>query len=283
MKSSSILLAVVIVVLGSAAHAGFVKVYTFPTGNSNFDASNYLDSRTDQLADFDGDGFPEIFPENGSSLTIVKLTGPTFTPTVLWSYTLSGTPVSVQMWAANVTPHAGREVIIIANYTPPGPGQPHLLQVLVVSSTGVLIEDLGWVNNLGYLKGTGDFNGDGYEDLICLPASNAPVELWSYSETVGATPSTSMLGQLEQNSPNPFNPSTTIAFELPSAGESTLEVFDQRGSLVWKRDLGFLEAGRHVEIWDGTDAAGQRVSSGIYHYALSVDQWRASRKMVLVK
>lgn len=72
--------------------------------------------------------------------------------------------------------------------------------------------------------------------------------------------------------PNPFNPRTTIAFELPHAGRVDLSVHDAAGRRV-RSLLGgvFVAAGRHSATWDGRDDTGTAVASGIYHLRLAVD------------
>lgn len=88
---------------------------------------------------------------------------------------------------------------------------------------------------------------------------------------------------VQQNHPNPFNPSTTIAFELREAAEVTLEIIDARGRRVSTQTRAFGQAGRHSFVWEGTDQAGRRVASGVYLYTLSAGDVEATRKMLLTK
>jgi len=88
---------------------------------------------------------------------------------------------------------------------------------------------------------------------------------------------------LEQNYPNPFNPSTMISFYLPSDSPVRLEIFDINGRLVRKLADGALPAGAHRRSWDGKNASGERVSSGVYFYRLTAGAKQLSRKMVLLK
>jgi len=83
---------------------------------------------------------------------------------------------------------------------------------------------------------------------------------------------------LGDNYPNPFNPTTTISYELPEAQNIKLQVFDITGRLVETLYEGFKEAGH----WDVTWNAGDQ-SSGIYIYRLQVDDKHISRKMLLIK
>jgi len=89
---------------------------------------------------------------------------------------------------------------------------------------------------------------------------------------------------LNQNHPNPFNPSTTISYYLPEASVVTLEVYDSTGRLISrlydgvKQDKGTHEAG-----WRGLDAQGRSVSSGVYFYRLQSGKETISKKMVLLR
>jgi len=88
---------------------------------------------------------------------------------------------------------------------------------------------------------------------------------------------------LEQNRPNPFNPSTAIRFHLPEAGRVRLDVFDVRGRLVATIVDGRLPAGNHVAEWDGRDATGGACSSGVFFCRLAAGKERRSMKMVLLR
>jgi hypothetical protein len=88
---------------------------------------------------------------------------------------------------------------------------------------------------------------------------------------------------LLQNHPNPFNPNTTIAFELPVATHAVVEVFDVRGRSVKRLLDRDLAAGRHDVVWDGRDRRGRSAASGVYFYRLNVDGQSTFRKMVLAQ
>jgi hypothetical protein len=90
--------------------------------------------------------------------------------------------------------------------------------------------------------------------------------------------------RLHANSPNPFNPQTQIAFEIPREARVRLEVFDATGARVRTLVDAPRAAGRHAESWNGTDAAGVAVSSGVYFCRLTVGGAVIdTRKMVLLK
>ncbi len=90
--------------------------------------------------------------------------------------------------------------------------------------------------------------------------------------------------QLRQNHPNPFNPSTSISFQIfePSP-DCRLEIFNLRGQKVKTLASGYLEKGNHTLVWDGRDDQGRAVGSGIYHYRLSDGSQTQTKRMVLMK
>jgi len=88
---------------------------------------------------------------------------------------------------------------------------------------------------------------------------------------------------LAQNRPNPFNPSTRIDFSLEAAGPVRLEIFDAAGRSVRVLVTGRRSAGDHHVEWDGTDAGGRRVGSGVYLYRLQTATRTEHRKMTLVQ
>ncbi len=88
---------------------------------------------------------------------------------------------------------------------------------------------------------------------------------------------------LEQNKPNPFNPATTIAFELPLGGRTELSVYNAAGQRVTTLLDEELNAGRHTITWRGLDESGGQVASGVYFFRLSQGEESVSRKGVLLK
>ncbi len=88
---------------------------------------------------------------------------------------------------------------------------------------------------------------------------------------------------LNQNYPNPFNPETAIEFELPQAGKVKMAVYNLKGELVTMLLDEFRAAGYHRVVWDSRITNGPQLSSGIYFYTLSAGDFRAVKKMVLLK
>jgi hypothetical protein len=88
---------------------------------------------------------------------------------------------------------------------------------------------------------------------------------------------------LHQNSPNPFNPTTRIAYDMPAAGDVKISVFNVLGQHVNDLVDGHSEAGSYEVIWDGKDQAGEQVASGVYFYRIKTEQFNETKKMLLLK
>ncbi|MFH2055406.1 MAG: T9SS type A sorting domain-containing protein [bacterium] len=88
---------------------------------------------------------------------------------------------------------------------------------------------------------------------------------------------------LLQNHPNPFNPTTTISVELPRSAATTLKIYNLMGQEVVTLIDEILPAGTQVRFWDGRDAAGTEMPTGIYLYRMTADDFVATKKMLLLK
>ncbi|MDH4038586.1 MAG: T9SS type A sorting domain-containing protein [Candidatus Krumholzibacteria bacterium] len=99
---------------------------------------------------------------------------------------------------------------------------------------------------------------------------------------VGNTPQPLKL-ELGPNVPNPFNPSTTIPFTIPSAGRVTITIYNVSGARVRTLVNAEYQPGTHSAVWDGRNDAGATVGSGVYLARLAHAGAVQSRKMVVTK
>jgi flagellar hook assembly protein FlgD len=83
--------------------------------------------------------------------------------------------------------------------------------------------------------------------------------------------------------PNPFNPRTTIGYELAEAATVKLAIYDLRGMQVRVLEAGNRPSGRHQAIWDGQDDNGRAVPTGTYFCRLSTAQGSQTRKLMLAR
>lgn len=88
---------------------------------------------------------------------------------------------------------------------------------------------------------------------------------------------------LENNYPNPFNPSTTINYTIPKGENVRLEIYNSLGEIVNTLLDGYKDAGNHSIFWNGKDSNGNSLSSGIYFYRLINSSNTISKKMIMLK
>ena len=88
---------------------------------------------------------------------------------------------------------------------------------------------------------------------------------------------------LHQNHPNPFNPTTTLRFDLPEAGDVTILVYDLMGREVARLVERRMEPGYHAVVWSGLDEAGRQVPTGVYIVRMESAKYTKNIKMLLLK
>ena len=96
------------------------------------------------------------------------------------------------------------------------------------------------------------------------------------------------LTQLLQNFPNPFNPETWIPYQLSEDSPVSLSIYDTTGKLIRTLPLGYQSAGFYhsrgrAAYWDGRNAVGEQVASGIYFYQLTTPSFHQTRRLVILK
>ena len=103
--------------------------------------------------------------------------------------------------------------------------------------------------------------------------------------TVAAVPTETLLFA---NYPNPFNPETWIPYQLAVSGDVKITIYDARGAVVRRLELGHQPAGTYTgrtyaAYWNGRNALGEPVASGVYFYTLKAGEFTATRKMLIRK
>ena len=140
-----------------------------------------------------------------------------------------------------------------------------------------------------------DYDGDFYDEILatmeCIQPCTDPDEMWLLDGTydgggsgggTDAPPGATGIS-LRASYPNPSSGRTSISFYTPEAGRVRLRIFDAAGRRVKTLLDASLNAGEHLEIWDGRDNRGASVASGIYFYELDVDGRQLSRKMLQIR
>jgi len=88
---------------------------------------------------------------------------------------------------------------------------------------------------------------------------------------------------LQQNRPNPFNPTTEINYKLNADSTVSLQIFDVQGRLVKKLVDKQQPGGNYHVVWNGKNSDNNTVASGIYFYRLTIDHHSQTKRMVLAK
>jgi hypothetical protein len=168
-------------------------------------------------------------------------------------------------------------------------------------------------NSDRFTPSLGDIDDDGLIEMIMptpdssqlfinYPASynpcNSPAPFWRYNrkmnnigplsceQTAVSEADQEILPdeyKLNQNFPNPFNPTTTITYSLPTRTDVTINIYDLLGRKISTLLSGSEAAGEHEVVWNGYNYSGERVSSGIYFYRIKAGDFTDSKKMVLLK
>lgn len=138
----------------------------------------------------------------------------------------------------------------------------------------------------GYVTGDGDFDFTDGLRISGISASDGVTwtsESGAFGSEPTAVPDAAIL-QLHQNSPNPFNPRTTIAFSMSETAPVTLRVYDVGGRLIATLLEGAqFGPGRHETVWDGRDFDGRAAAAGKYIYRIDAAGSSEARGMVLVR
>jgi PKD repeat protein len=149
------------------------------------------------------------------------------------------------------------------------------------SVSGVTLGSYTFPSTVAGLVGCGFTRSNSDFDNFCVqpPAGSAPSDLVLLQEAK-TEPTDPVEFQLEQNQPNPFGISTTIAFSLPYPAFVKIVVYDVSGRVVRLLTESAYPAGRHSAAFDGRNDAGESIPSGVYFYRFQSDGQTVTRKMI---
>jgi hypothetical protein len=104
-----------------------------------------------------------------------------------------------------------------------------------------------------------------------------------YGETLTGVGVSPMMATLYQNVPNPFNPTTSIPYMIEHSARVVIGIYDAAGARIARLDEGVQSSGVHATTWNGRDANGHALASGVYFYRFEGFAGSPVRKMVLLK
>ena len=162
--------------------------------------------------------------------------------------------------------------------------EPGLARVIMFSMQGDKVMEEG-ISSIIDIKFEGNSNATtniSISDLILAGVNGVAIDCESnaaFDLDLGMPAETS----LSKNYPNPFNPSTTIPFQLEKAGYVSLKVYDMSGSLVKTLASDYRDAGSYEVIWNGLNNDGQQVASGQYILKMSAPTYSNTLQMTFLK
>jgi hypothetical protein len=252
------------------------------------------------VADLDGDGSPEILFPGGESVWALRADGTHFPgfPRELGAEA-TGSPVVADLdgdGALDVLQGAAdRRLHALALAGGEVPGWPRRFRE--TPSSTPFVADVDGDGDLDVAVGADDFR----VHLLDVPGPAAPGAapwpgyhggesldgVWrapSIPVDVVAPPASPVALSLAPAAPNPFRAATELRFSLPRSERVSLEIFDVTGRRVARPVAGeLLPAGPHGVLWDGRDAAGRAVASGVYFLRLSAGRELRTAKLLRVR
>jgi len=171
------------------------------------------------------------------------------------------------------------------------------MSVIIIGNFDVVNRDInpsfyyaGWWYD--YFSGDSIYVSNGTDNISLLPG-----EFHIYTNRRLDTPEPGILNSVEienplqiiesfelaQNFPNPFNPTTTIEYNLPRGVDVKLEIYNLLGEKVRTIVNEFQPAGEYQSQWNGKKENGKLVSSGVYFYRFEAGEFQQSRKMIFLK
>ncbi len=151
---------------------------------------------------------------------------------------------------------------------------------LVVLGTDVTAGGSGEVAVLTFAVLSDEY-GVEIESADLRGADNLPLD--ADVEGFDSSPELPTLFRLVQNVPNPFNPVTQIAYQVPHESAVSIRIYDVSGRLVRTLVDRVTDPGRHVAVWDGSNDSGGSVGSGVYFCTMEAPDFHESHKMMLLK
>jgi len=111
------------------------------------------------------------------------------------------------------------------------------------------------------------------------------VTVYAQGNVVGIGDETTPIAQtaLHTNYPNPFNPTTTISFDVARESNVSIDVYNIKGQKVKTLTNEVFGVGSHYVVWNGDDHNGRNVSSGVYFYRMTTEGYTKTQKMLLMK
>ena len=184
---------------------------------------------------------------------------------------------SVKFWARSYTADFGLERFKVGISSNPNPNS-----FVIISGSNYIQAPVDWTEYNFHIAQPGAL----YIGIQCV--SNDAIifcvdDVIISSEDIGELEVPVVATALHNNYPNPFNPVTTIAYDVKEKEQVAIEIFNIKGQLVKTLVKGIQEPGNHTVVWDGNDNRGCPVSSGVYYYKMKAGKYNSTKKMIMIK
>ncbi|MFK7845850.1 MAG: FG-GAP-like repeat-containing protein [Rhodothermales bacterium] len=153
---------------------------------------------------------------------------------------------------------------------------------LYMREDGTIIDKIVLTTDAGFTP-TGEGPAESPQTSAPVSKANGGRDMLAIGEEAAEAEALPTEFALKANYPNPFNPTTTINFDVPEASNVRLEVYDMMGRRVATLVNGQLGAGRYEAIWNAQSDAGTAVASGVYLYRMQAGSFESVQRMVLMK
>lgn len=258
--------------LTQATAQNFVLKFESVVGQSTCELIE--DLRHDQDFDYDGDGTPELLTKDWGAGALFAYSLPSAAP--VWSLVLPAPERGYLNGFFDFDGDGTKEAVLDVQT-----GDYEYEIRIYSAQTGEVLLTLDSHEALCQ-----DLDGDGLPELIADMNSDF-VQVWGVSTTSavrdGQDNPPNLAANLAQNHPNPFNPQTVIPYEIQTAAMSSLHILDVQGRRVRTLLNEFKQPGEYNVTWNGKDDNEQHLASGVYFYQLKVGEFKAGKKMVLLR
>lgn len=273
---NSILMTVLIVLTltGSSAAQYSQKWSTYIEGGNNY--IEFVNDSQNPSSDYNGDSYPDIIVHQLSEMTVVKvivISG--LNGQVLWTL-----PSDTYVYGIGNSDNDSYPEVLALHFN----STTHTYDsILVLDGRTGSVE---WSRSGQYTDPLFvDVDNDGLDEIIFMSGEYVICYEFGLATNVESTEDKDVPQSysLEQNYPNPFNPSTYIEFSVPTRTFVKVEIYNTLGQMIRTLTAQELESGNHIIVWDGKNNFNQNVSTGVYFYRISTEDYSSTKKMVLLK
>jgi hypothetical protein len=268
-------------------------LFSFPAFAQQFQLEATIDKHIDEIFDIDGDGICEYVADtnkvyDGLTHNLKYIIPAGFR--LHWGDAETAQNPNYNFPNIDFNSDGKRDLVLQSSYSIGG----NIEEIVVYDVVNnIVLFEFNPPEETVYFDDLIDIDGDGDLELILAAGTYSPTVTIDKTYIFSTGVATSALEhtyttppskyQLKQNFPNPFNPSTTIRYSLSGPENISIRIYDVSGQLVKEINKEHNQAGEYEVIWDGSNNNGEKISSGIYFYRLSVGNYNEAKKMILIK